>query len=110
MELKEFIRDAMGGLHAMAGDPKWPRSMVDQAADAILVDFASRAMSEKLGQARRAGRGGWWNRTECSIDELRRMLRERVDKGDMRDVMNLAAMIFTREIADGPAEAAAPRA
>ena len=33
-------------------------------------------MQEKLKLARVKGRGGWWNSDECTIDDLRSLLRE----------------------------------
>lgn len=65
-----------------------------------LVRHAANAMQEKLQLARVKGRGGWWNSDECTIEHLRTLLREHVEKGDMRDVLNLAAMVYVREIAD----------
>ena len=69
-------------------------------ADERLVRHAAEAMREKLKLARVRGRGGWWNSDECTIDDLRSLLREHIEKGDMRDVLNLAAMVYVREIAD----------
>lgn len=66
--------------------------------DHILVRYASLAMKEKLQIARNRGRGGWWS-DKCTTDELKEMLVSHVEKGDMRDVMNLAAMIYFREAA-----------
>lgn len=37
---------------------------------------------------------------ECPPNSRLEFLGEQVDKGDMRDVLNLAAMIYVREIAD----------
>lgn len=72
------------------------------AADELLVNQAAVSMREKLAQARGKGRGGWWDPQRCSTDALRQLLVEHVDKGDMRDVMNLAAMIHVRESAAFP--------
>jgi len=71
----------------------------EEHADHVLVRFASLAMKEKLATARHNGRGGWWS-NNCDTEHLKQMLKEHVDKGDMRDVMNLAAMIFYREAAE----------
>ena len=102
MELNDYIRADMAALRKVASDCEAARHIHDMMADHRLVDYAGRAMAEKLAVARARGRGGWWDATECSIDLLRGMLQEHIAKGDMRDVMNLAAMIYTREIADAP--------
>lgn len=68
----------------------------DELMDEELVYTASLAMEEKLDIARTKGRGGWWSE-DCCTENLRQMLKEHVEKGDMRDVMNLAAMIYYRE-------------
>jgi len=70
----------------------------DEFMDTELSSFAKQAMDEKLEITRNKGRGGWWTK-DCSTEQLKQMLREHIDKGDMRDVMNLAAMIYYRESA-----------
>lgn len=67
-------------------------------ADHVLVSFASLAMKEKLQETRQKGRSGWWTQ-DCSTEYLKFLLKEHIEKGDMRDVMNIAAMIFFRESA-----------
>lgn len=69
----------------------------DKYADERLCDYAYGAMKEKLAAARAKGRGGWWDADRCSLDFLKGLLAEHVEKGDMVDVMNLAAMIYARE-------------
>jgi hypothetical protein len=76
----------------------------NQIADERLCQYAKMAMEEKLEEKRLEGRGGWWNSDECSIDSLRQMLREHIEKGDMVDVMNFAAMIYARECAESIVE------
>lgn len=71
-------------------------SSKDALMDHHLAIAGQAAMTEKLGDARVKGRGGWWT-PECSNEKLKTMLKEHIDKGDMRDVMNLAAMIYFRE-------------
>lgn len=100
MELKEEVKAEMTTFIAEAQAAAVPLHIHDMRADYRLVDYARRAMQEKLAVARDKGRGGWWNPEQCDIDELRRMLREHVEKGDMRDVMNIAAMIYVRECID----------
>lgn len=70
----------------------------DEFMDNELVNSAKKAMEEKLKAARNKGRGGWWS-DDCKAESLKEMLKEHVEKGDMRDVMNIAAMIYYRESA-----------
>ena len=72
----------------------------NEQADALLVERAAEAMTEKLAVCRNKGRGGWHS-PKCSNARLREMLRSHVEKGDMADVLNLAAMILVREQALG---------
>lgn len=96
MNQNEFIKEAIGSVRKHDD-----RSRADDMiADNYLVAIAGKAMAEKLEAARKKGRGGWW-REDCAVSDLRQMLRDHIKKGDMRDVMNLAAMIFVREIVDG---------
>ena len=102
MELNDYIRADMAALRKVAANDEAARQIHDVMADHRLVDYAARAMTEKLAAARARGRGGWWDATDCGIEFLRGLLHEHIIKGDMRDVMNIAAMIYTREIADAP--------
>tara|TARA_R110002124_G_scaffold80776_4_gene213543 strand:+ start:650 stop:970 length:321 start_codon:yes stop_codon:yes gene_type:complete len=70
----------------------------DEFMDKELVDLAKIAMKEKLEITRKKGRGGWWS-DDCKTETLKEMLKKHVEKGDMRDVMNIAAMIYYREYA-----------
>lgn len=100
MDTNDYIREDVASIRRRAsGDPD-AREVYDKLADDRLVRHAANAMREKLQLAREKGRGGWWNSDECTIDNLRILLREHVEKGDMRDVLNLAAMVYLREIAD----------
>lgn len=63
----------------------------DAAVDAFAV-----AMKEKMAAARGKGRGGWEDPAQCSADDLSRMLRDHVDKGDPRDVANFCMMLHQR--------------
>lgn len=68
----------------------------DEDADEILARLAAEAMLEKLACKRADGRMGWWT-TSTSNSALLDSLRRHVEKGDMADVLNLAAMIMVRE-------------
>lgn len=100
METNDYIREDLESIRRLAaGDPD-AREIYEKLADDRLVRHAANAMREKLQVARVKGRGGWWNGEECTIDHLRSLLRDHVEKGDMRDVLNFAAMVYVREIAD----------
>ena len=103
VDTKDFIREDIAKLRVIAArDDGKLLHVFDEMADYRLVQHAASAMREKLALARSRGRGGWWNDKECTIELLRHLLREHLEKGDMRDVMNLAAMVYVREIADVP--------
>lgn len=65
-------------------------------ADSLLLISATQAMQRKLEKKRNDGIIGW-HTGSCSNSLLKKMLAEHVEKGDMIDVMNLSAMIYTRE-------------
>src|SRR4029077_20482891 len=58
------------------------------------VSIFATAMQDKMAKSRAKGRGGWQS---CSVDDLWKMLREHVEKGDPVDVANLAMMIWHNE-------------
>jgi len=64
--------------------------------DSVAVDSFAHAMKTKLAVARSKGRGGWDRKDECSDEELSRMLREHVEKGDPIDVANFCMMLHQR--------------
>jgi hypothetical protein len=65
----------------------------------------AREMSKKLNAARKKGRGGWWDKEQCSIDDLMAGMQHHIEKGDMRDVANFAMMIYWRRLFDITKEA-----
>lgn len=69
--------------------------------DDVAVDRFAEAMKQKLGMARAKGRGGWQT---CSKEDLSRMLREHVEKGDPRDVANFC--MFLHSLGHGIAQQA----
>ncbi len=72
----------------------------EQLIDARLCEWSMVLMNEKLDEARSKGRHGWYDNEVCTIKDLKEMLSQAVDKGDMTDVMNFAAMINIRECAE----------
>lgn len=68
----------------------------EQHTDDLAVDAFAAAMKAKMAEARAKGRGGWEDPAQCSADDLSRMLREHVEKGDTRDVANFCMMLHQR--------------
>ena len=66
----------------------------NEAADSALVAITATAMTTKLAAKRSEGYCGWHN--DCTNAKLLAMLKAHVDKGDMIDVMNFAAMLHVR--------------
>lgn len=77
------------GLFEHVGPPK-------PHADAVAVDSFGYAMKRKLAAARAKGRGGWQDKKACSAEDLSKMLREHVEKGDPVDVANFCMMLHQR--------------
>lgn len=73
--------------------PAIPRhGFCDHPDDEAAERFCA-AMKWKLAEARRNGRGGW---ETCSAEDLSRMLREHVEKGDPRDVANFCMFLWAK--------------
>ena len=80
-------------LPALMPDDGQAACMSDEAALACFVH----AQQVKLYRKRRQGYGGWDDETKCSVADLRRLLTEHIEKGDMVDIANFAMMIWNRE-------------
>lgn len=65
------------------------------AMDDIAVDMFAAAMKEKMAASRAKGRSGWQT---CRIEDLWDMLKAHVEKGDPRDVANIAMMIWHNQM------------
>ncbi|WP_242899122.1 hypothetical protein [Stenotrophomonas maltophilia] len=68
----------------------------DQHPDDLAVDAFAAAMKAKMAEARAKGRGGWEDPAQCTAEDLSRMLRDHVEKGDPRDVANFCMMLHQR--------------
>ncbi len=82
----------------------------NEAVDRLVLALAL-VMKSKLAIAREKGRGGWDDPAECTNEDLSRMLREHVDKGDPVDVANFCAFLVARGeqiLADHPLRPANP--
>lgn len=80
------------------------RPAQDQHPDDIAVDAFADAMKAKLAEARRKGRSGWQDKTDCPQQRLSNMLRDHVEKGDPRDVANFCMFLHQRGEAILPAQ------
>ena len=67
-----------------------------EAADKLLVEFASFEMGERLRLQRAKGFSGW-NTAECESQDLKQRLIKNVESEDWVDVLNLAAMLQARK-------------
>lgn len=74
------------------------RFVTEDRADRELASFTQKCMREKLAEARKKQKQGWWNPQECSIEHLHTLLAEAVRKGQMINIINYAAMIHARQI------------
>ena len=68
----------------------------NEKADEMMVESVSQAMLIKLCKKRNEGRGGWHRLHEIKNENFINMLKDHIDKGDMVDVLNFAAMIHVR--------------
>jgi len=75
--------------------PDYEPSQVKTKEEAGIEDL-SRSMKAKLDQKAREGRHGWHDKRLCSAEDLSRMLREHVEKGDPVDVANFCMMLHWR--------------
>lgn len=81
------------GLHPVtlrASQAAAPAEAREPHSDDIAVDAFAAAMKAKMAASRAKGRGGW---ETCTPSDLSRMLREHVEKGDPRDVVNFCMML-----------------
>jgi len=60
------------------------------------VDRFAAAMKAKLAKKRAEGRGGWYDKAQCSQDHLSLLLRSHITKGDPVDVANFCMMLHQR--------------
>ena len=68
----------------LEAEPHWDDHCVNQFA---------KMMREKMAASRAKGRSGWADPAKCSVDYLRHLLYEHLDKGDPVDVANFCMML-----------------
>lgn len=100
MQLQEMIRIDFAGLRALAKADGAEPFMLDPLADARLAFYANKAMSNGIESVHRILDETWWDRGRCSVAQIRRELELALERGDMHQVMTMAAMILVRECAD----------
>jgi hypothetical protein len=66
--------------------------------DNKMTMFFAFDMQYKLEIAREKGRSGWWDTLICHDWELKDMLKHHIEKGDMRDVANIAMFLYVRDM------------
>lgn len=93
--LAEATRDCRAILRALS-DLAARQPVGDQHPDDLAVDAFAAAMKAKMAEARAKGRGGWEDPAQCTAEDLSRMLRDHVEKGDPRDVANFCMMLHQR--------------
>ena len=89
-EFKSFVAASL------ADDIRLAESVGDKVIDERLVGYSTLAMRYQLEQERQEGRTGWY-KAECSTNMLKAQLAEQAAKGNMVNVMNLAAKIYAKE-------------
>lgn len=65
----------------------------EQHWDDHCVNQFSKMMREKMALSRAKGRSGWNDPNQCSVQYLRELLYEHLDKGDPVDVANICMML-----------------
>lgn len=86
----ETARQSVGGPATLYGSTYGETPA--PSPDNVAVDRFAEALKQKLAMARAKGRGGWQT---CSKEDLSRMLREHVEKGDPRDVANFCMFLWS---------------
>lgn len=88
-----FNHPAFEGAQAYVLRNMRPRARTeDLHSDDSAVDRFAAELKTKLAAAREKGSGGW---ETCPPEDLSRMLREHVEKGDPRDVANFAMFLWS---------------
>lgn len=73
------------------------RLKIEEAYDGAGIKQFSDAMAHKMKAAREAGRGKWWDESQCSTQYLHDLLMQSVADGDLVSVGNYAMMLYCRE-------------
>lgn len=93
---QQFIAEDMHSFIASLNAGQIQPEVAEIIADTRLQQHVAILMREKLAISRAKGKGGWWRSKDCSIEFLRGMLQVAIQKGDMVDIINFAAMIHIR--------------
>ena len=72
----------------------------DEHADRELVAYTTKAMRIKLASASEKGRAGWWDDKQCTAEQLHSLMLTAVQEDDLISVINYAAMVHARKLAD----------
>lgn len=96
-QIAELKKDAERGHCQTDRDSGHITHLYHSMADTVGVLRFSEAMEAKLHAKRLEGRGGWNHPEACDMEDLWRMLRDHVKKGDPVDIGNFAMMIWNRQ-------------
>lgn len=78
---------------AEARDELLEGNATEQHWDDHCVNQFAKMMREKMALSRAKGRSGWNDPNQCSVQYLRELLYEHLDKGDPVDVANICMML-----------------
>ena len=83
--------------------PGWSEREINEC----LVAYARNAIAERMRQHMTQGQAtDWWKEYARGISDIRHDLMNAMQAGSAIDVLVYAAMIYVREAADGPGQAA----
>jgi hypothetical protein len=78
-------------------DEAW---LINDRADRELLIYTQKAMRQRLAAARDNGKHGWWSDKLTESETLKNQLYRALDENDLISVINYAAMLHTRKLAD----------
>lgn len=101
----EHIRQSLYTLRD-TGDPNI-KSLIPQLSSELLLRGARRAMSERLDFTVKLLPGDWWCERDVEIGDIAKALSDQCQTRthapiDVRDILNLAAMLYIRQACDTP--------
>lgn len=78
-------------------DEAW---LINDRADRELLIYTQKAMRQRLAAARDNGKHGWWSDKLTDSETLKNQLYRALDENDLISVINFAAMLHARKLAD----------
>ena len=74
-----------------------PSKLYDAVIDRVLVAETQQRVSEELQKGLMKGRHGWWNPAVCTLEYLKSMRYDALQREDEVSALALSAMIVQRE-------------